>query len=220
MTYYTRFLLICLGSALALLGGCGDDAPPMADADIAVDATPEADVDGSADATVDSAADASPDAPTADATPGDCAHCLDGPLVWGWTGGFVAFTDEASIEECQMFRLTRTPGGPGESRSCEGEVSCDLGDTTTMMDVAAAISDPAVVAAFASGTPIFGRDERFVDAPLFSITYNGVQILVGSDCRGGEECVAVPPELRTLVTTLRGLQMEMLNIEACRVLRE
>ncbi len=189
LTSFLSFL-----SALILLSACGDDDTPMMP-----DATP----------------DAAPDA-TPDATAGTCLHCLDQPLSWGWVGGFVAWNQVSSIGACEMYALARTPSGSDRpSMTCEAEISCTEGDATTMRDISAAVGHAHVTRAFGSGIPIFGRDMRFVDAPIYSITYGTQTVLVGSPCMGADDCTEPPEGLRMLVVFLQGLETEMIRTDAC-----
>jgi len=224
MQRMNRLNFLSMGSALLFLSfialaGCGgDDMPTTTDA--ALDASPDADsspplgdatADAMPDATADAAADAMPDA-----TSMICPHCLEGELSWGWVGGFVAWNQVSSIPACEMYHLERTPSGESRpSMTCDAPISCAEDDATTMADVSMALAHSHVMRAFASGIEIFGRDMRFVDAPIYSITYGSNTVLVGSTCMGLADCVEPPEGLRDLVRFLQGLETAMITTVAC-----
>jgi hypothetical protein len=133
------------------------------------------------------------------------AGCLDQTLVFGWSGGFVAYSDVITISPCRSFALQRTGvGDPIASAMCQNQIPAA---TTDAID--AALADPAVQAAFAGAPQLFGVDQRPTDGAVYRIELGGAVIEVGGPCGSGGglpgSCTAIPPAVADLVSRLQAL---------------
>jgi hypothetical protein len=128
--------------------------------------------------------------------------CLDQTLVFGWTGGLMAYNEVITISPCRTFALQRTGSDPVASAMCQNEIPAATADA-----IEAALADPAVQAAFAGAPQFFGRDERPTDGPAFRIEVGGAAIEVGGPCGsgGGSACTEIPPAVADLVSKLQAL---------------
>jgi len=144
--------------------------------------------------------------------------CLDQTLHFGWSGGFVAFSDLITISPCRSFAVERTVGrGGGSDAMCQNEIASDAMITADAID--AALAEPAVQAAFAAAPKLFGTDSRPVDGSVYSLELGGATVEVGGECGGGGglggTCTEIPSALGALVSLLQALVTQQMALPDC-----
>jgi hypothetical protein len=145
---------------------------------------------------------------------GSTCGCLAETLTWGPNGGLVAYQDQSSITPCRTYtheRHHRIDDRPDVS--CTRDVTdCATSLAGTRLD---ALLQPDVLAEFARGPVLYGRDLRPVDGSVFRISWGGKYVEVGAPCGTQVGCKAVPAGIQSLVDLLRGVDQQELSRPAC-----
>jgi hypothetical protein len=139
-------------------------------------------------------------------------ECVSEKVSWHREGGRVAYTDFMSLQPCNTFRVERSTSDSRHEDACYSELDqCKNGAPDPGLGtchVSQALRHPDVVAAFAKGGGIYGKDDRPCDGSLLQIEIGGKSVFVGGDCNAGEKgcggtpCNPVPAGLRSLATVL------------------
>lgn len=156
-----------------------------------------------------------------------CTDCLSGTLTWGFTGGFVQYTESSSLSACRSYAHQKTLVVPyGDPTPAPQVCAADLpgcgAGSPGVHEVEQALAHPDVAAALAGTTPLYGTDPRPCDGGVMSIQIGGMTIEVGGECGGDDACFAsptpcvpVPAGLRALVNVLEAVDQEELAVATC-----
>jgi hypothetical protein len=136
------------------------------------------------------------------------------PVSWGFTGGFVAYTEMSALAPCGRYARMRMASGGGMSAFCEAELACE-GPGITAGRVETALQDSAVMQAVRDETT-FGVDNRPVDAPIFELRVGYQTVLVGEPCSGQAGCIVTPASVQALVDLLQQLDEQQLALPPCQ----
>jgi hypothetical protein len=154
---------------------------------------------------------------TGSGTPSDAsvAICVDAELVFGFSGGFVAYVDRHTLDRCDVFAVERTPANDSSAvaSSCESTVAPDA--EVSIADVNAALADGDVEAALTSAPVLYGYDARPVDGPLYAIEVDGARIEVGGACGDRAGCTEIPAGVDVLRALLQSLVEQQLGAAGC-----
>jgi hypothetical protein len=199
-----------LSGAAGITCGCGQTSCPTSP-------PPDAGVSADTGAARDAVANADVGLPAE--RPGASCGLADS-YRFGAIGGRTAYDDESTISPPNQYRHVRTSHlGAGSTTECAPALpACTTGAAWSLADVAAALGDPDVAAAFARATPpLFGHDSRPVDGQVYSVVRaDGHGLLVGGPCAVGEAgCVAIPAGVDSLVGLLRQIDQTLLALPAC-----
>lgn len=145
----------------------------------------------------------------ADAADSRCP--LTTSLTLWYDGGMRVYTEQAVVKETMTF--TRTYAAVvdgGAPRTCTAPLpACGSPTQIDLVDIAADLAAPEVVAAFALPDPtVYGVDPRGYDGTLFAIRNSaGKTLYVGADCPSPamSSCRPVPAGVKTLATDLKSL---------------
>ncbi len=222
-----------LFALLALCAACSDPSPPFA-MDSGVDAGPPTFDAPSTDRPL---LDRGPPPETLDLTDVrvsddqatqdvPCPGALPEEVRYGSLGGNAPARDELSLRPPSTLVILRTFVDASPVR-CETSLPpCATPNEIDLGEVAAALGDPDVSAAFEAartmgGSVLYGYDSRPVDGTVFSVVRGGATVLVGDTCRVGmgAACVPVPLGVQRLVDVLNGLREQEALRPACAALR-
>ena len=149
--------------------------------------------------------------------------CIDGELTWGPNGGLTEYAQpSSSVSTCTAY-VHRETNESGDL-SCTGALSNACSSSSIGAgDIAGAMANADVKAAFAGTTTLFGADQRGCDGIVEAITYGGKTIFVGGDCKDASNCgapatacVPVPEGLKTLTQTLYKLDTQEMATPNCQ----
>jgi hypothetical protein len=150
-----------------------------------------------------------------------CAPCIDGSISWGNIGGFVAFTEESTLDACNAYQHTRSSaaGGATPMLHCQRPLPCMGSGLHGVSDVLQALQHADVQATAGKGTVLFGSDPRPVDGTVFEIVLGrSTTIDVGGACASSASCKAIPAGITALADLLRSIDDEQLHLDPCRAL--
>jgi hypothetical protein len=137
---------------------------------------------------------------------GQCPSCVTETVSWGPSSGLSTNT----ISSCGSFaRTTLVPPS-----SCEGAVaSCGTSDKATVADLNAALLNPAVEAALASGSTVGGPPSP---GGMSTSVKVGSRSFLIANCGTGASCSTVPDGIQRLKTLLQRLADEtQCELPAC-----
>jgi hypothetical protein len=168
------------------------------------------------------------DGPTTDLAPHDAmgdvvdagACTLPGTYTFGYDGGLVAYSDDATISPPDHYHHVRTRyhvDGSPTAECSPAFPACGAPDVITVLDITRDLADPDVQAAFANTTtPVYGLDQRPVDGPIFSVKRSdGRGFLVGAPCVASTNCTEIPRGVKTLADHLKQLDAQQLAGAEC-----
>jgi hypothetical protein len=145
---------------------------------------------------------------------------------YGEIGGLRASQGRTTLSPGNSYRHVLTifdRGNPPVTKSCQPPMPpCGALDIITSYDIEVHdLSQPDVVAALAAPSPpLFGRDVRPVDGPVFEfLRADGRGFLVGADCNGEPRCAPITRGIAQLRDRLLALDWQQLADPSCAELR-
>jgi len=145
----------------------------------------------------------------------DVACSLGFSMTYGADGGLTTRTDSVALAPPAGYTLTRTFSYPAmPAQQCTTAVPFCSRDSrvVTTSDLTRVLTQPAVSAAFGSGTPVIGFDPRPMDGQILVLHRpDGTSLGIGSSGAGA----TLPAPFADVVTTLRGLDQQMRGDPAC-----
>jgi hypothetical protein len=139
-------------------------------------------------------------------------------LTYGLLGGRVVYSDSSTVDtSAWTYTHKRTYPDATLALTCEMPLMpCYAVSGMVMNRLAADLAAAEVTAAFTlAQAPLFGRDMRPMDGPIFSVVRSdGHGILVGNPCPtpSTDSCTAIPASVQALVDDLESLDRQMLEL--------
>jgi hypothetical protein len=175
---------------------------------------------------------------TCDATPSASAPACTGleahdvpcslaePLAFAWEGGLSFYGEASQLTPPATYGRRRTYYmGTMPDLTCATAIPRCTRDSrvVTTSDIARAINEPTVLAAYATTTPVYGYDYRANDGQILILRRpDGTSLGIGSTCNGcSPTAVANPltPALSAVGAVLGAFDRQMLNTTGCVALR-
>ena len=142
--------------------------------------------------------------------------CIEDRLTWGRIGGFTPYDVIYTVSPCntQIVQIESFNAVDPDALRCERIApSCQDDARITLPRVLAQLSIVLESNAFEFGE-VYGVDSRPVDGQVFSIVFQGQELLLGDPCGGSvSDCTNPPPEVIELADLLWDFGRAMENNE-------
>lgn len=151
------------------------------------------------------------DRPCASELPGDYRFFAEGPSG--------PLSDRVTLSLPRRFRFERRLPGMTTPAVCETSVpACGAVDAVDVDELAVALTDPEVLAAFAAGQSLFGCDARTSGGSVLVLERGTARITLGDPCRvcAPMACAAPPGGVQRLTDILAALRDQELLRPVCR----
>ena len=195
------------------------DMEVTSDQSVRMDVTTSNSPDMTADMTLNADAMLSPDMSS------ECIDgCVDSTLTWGRIGGFTPYNVVYTLSPCntQAIQIDSFSAVDPDALRCERIApGCTAEARITLPEVMAQFADILASNAFDFGA-VYGVDSRPVDGQVFSIVYQGRELLLGDPCEGSvSECTNPPRAVLEFADLLWDFGREMENTEpSCAHIRD
>ena len=155
----------------------------------------------------------------------DCLDaCIEDSLTWGRIGGFTPYNVIYTLNPCntQIVQIESFNAVDPDALRCERTApGCGSEARITLQDVLAKLAIVSRTNAF-DFRGVYGVDSRPVDGQVFSIVFQGQELLLGDPCGGSvSDCTNPPPEVIELADLLWDFGRAMENNEpSCANIRD
>ena len=151
-------------------------------------------------------------------------RCVGDTLTWGRIGGFTPYDVVYTVSPCntQAVQIESFSAVDSDALRCERVApGCDADDRITLPMVLDQLAAVAATNAFEFGN-VFGLDSRPVDGQVFSIVFEGRELLIGDPCaEGSTNCTNPPAVVLELADLLWDFGRDMENTEpSCANIRD